>query len=293
MLREFLSENREELIERCRFKVRMRRAPRATPRELSHGVPLFLDQLMEVFPHSTAREGGKDPAGGPQMDHDIAMTAARHGQELASHDFTIEQVVQDYGDLCQSITELAVDALRPSPCASSAVQQHAGQSGSRARRLVAPSTKRFTDVGRRGQERLGIPGNAMRNPLNTAILRFRDEARQRGSAVRLPRRWIGLIASAGSSTAACRRKARNEVRTCRGDRGGPFIAEVAAAVFEWRHAMRATVVRRHLRARRPAPSRPAVANLPYRSVTSTSATARLTARAATGAAHHGTCRGRM
>ena len=52
MLREFLSENREELIERCRLKVTTRRAPRATPRERSHGVPLFLNQLMEVFPRA-------------------------------------------------------------------------------------------------------------------------------------------------------------------------------------------------------------------------------------------------
>src|SRR6185369_8702405 len=109
MLREFLSENREELIERCRFKVTMRRAPRATPRELSHGVPLFLDQLIEVFPRAIRLEDGKDLAGGEQTDHDIAQTAARHGKELLAHDFTIEQVVHDYGDLCQSITELAVE----------------------------------------------------------------------------------------------------------------------------------------------------------------------------------------
>src|SRR6478672_2397122 len=99
MLREFLSENREELIERCRFKVTMRRAPRATPRELSHGVPLFLDQLIEVFPRAGLFEDGKDRLSGPQTDHDIAATASRHGQELLKHHFTIEQVVHDYGDL--------------------------------------------------------------------------------------------------------------------------------------------------------------------------------------------------
>ena len=32
-----------------------------------------------------------------------------HGAELLRHDFTIEQVVHDYGDLCQAITELAVE----------------------------------------------------------------------------------------------------------------------------------------------------------------------------------------
>jgi hypothetical protein len=112
MLRDFLSENREELIERCRFKVTMRRAPRATPRELSHGVPLFLDQLMEVFPRVVSAGDGKGPAA-VELDQDIAKTAARHGTELLAHGFTIEQVVHDYGDLCQAITELAVERAAP------------------------------------------------------------------------------------------------------------------------------------------------------------------------------------
>jgi hypothetical protein len=34
-------------------------------------------------------------------------SAARHGRDLLKSGFTIEQVVHDYGDVCQAITELA------------------------------------------------------------------------------------------------------------------------------------------------------------------------------------------
>ena len=40
-------------------------------------------------------------------------SAAKHGKELLRHDFTIEQVVHDYGDLCQAITQLAAERSSP------------------------------------------------------------------------------------------------------------------------------------------------------------------------------------
>lgn len=43
MLHEFLTANREELIARCRVKVRKRPAPRPTETELQNGIPLFLE----------------------------------------------------------------------------------------------------------------------------------------------------------------------------------------------------------------------------------------------------------
>jgi len=49
MLHEFLQENREALIARCRSKVTTRRAPRATESELIYGIPLFLDQLINAL----------------------------------------------------------------------------------------------------------------------------------------------------------------------------------------------------------------------------------------------------
>jgi len=40
---------------------------------------------------------------------EIGNAAARHGNELQQRGFTVEQVVHDYGDLCQAITELAIE----------------------------------------------------------------------------------------------------------------------------------------------------------------------------------------
>jgi signal transduction histidine kinase len=37
----------------------------------------------------------------------MAATATRHGRELCKHGFSFEQVVRDYGDLCQVVTQLA------------------------------------------------------------------------------------------------------------------------------------------------------------------------------------------
>src|SRR5688572_20403804 len=104
MLHEFLRNNRAELIARCRRKVAARRAPGASAAELAYGVPLFLDQLTAML----ERENGSDAG-----EATIGDDATRHGAELLRHDFTIEQVVHDYGDLCQSITEVAGEQGAP------------------------------------------------------------------------------------------------------------------------------------------------------------------------------------
>ncbi|HSA54197.1 MAG TPA: hypothetical protein VLE53_00780 [Gemmatimonadaceae bacterium] len=46
MLHQFLTENRDVLVARCRAKVGARRAPRPSEAELEHGVPIFLEQLI-------------------------------------------------------------------------------------------------------------------------------------------------------------------------------------------------------------------------------------------------------
>ena len=239
MLRDFLSENRQELIERCRFKVTMRRAPRATPRELSHGVPLFLDQLMEVFPRVVSAGDGKGPAA-VELDQDIAKTAARHGTELLAHGFTIEQVVHDYGDLCQAITELAVERAAPitvhefgslnitldNAIASAVASFSVDHQG-----MFAPEGKIAA------RERLGLLANSMRSLLNTAILAA--SAMKRGSvglggatAAALDRSLIAMRALIDRTLAEVRLES-NSVDTAEVIEVGPFIADVQlAAVLE-------------------------------------------------------------
>jgi len=96
MLDAFVAENRDELVRRCRMKVAMRPTPTPAPRELESGVPLFLDQLvgaLRTHLPSTA---------------EIEQSAAHHGRDLQRHGFAVSQVVHAYGDVGQSIVELAL-----------------------------------------------------------------------------------------------------------------------------------------------------------------------------------------
>ncbi len=112
MLHDFLSSNRDELIRRCRAKVSKRDAPPVTPLELEHGVPLFLEQLVWALRCEQESPGlDRDRIFGPLQKSPAAAessrTAALHGKELLDDGYSVEQVVHDYGDICQSITELA------------------------------------------------------------------------------------------------------------------------------------------------------------------------------------------
>jgi hypothetical protein len=97
MLAEFVAVNRAELISRCRAKVAGRADAGAANAGVDRGVPMFLDQLLAQLRHGTS------------ADEDIARTAAQHGHDLLVQGYTVSQVVHDYGDICQAITELAVE----------------------------------------------------------------------------------------------------------------------------------------------------------------------------------------
>jgi hypothetical protein len=107
MLHEFIEMNRDELIKRCRAKVATRSFPPPTEAEIDHGVPMFLDQLVTVLGNTVL--GNVTSAADPEM----SKSAVLHGQELQLQGFTVSQVVHDYGDVCQSITELALEQNAP------------------------------------------------------------------------------------------------------------------------------------------------------------------------------------
>lgn len=50
---------------------------------------------------------------GPSKTHAITKGAQQHGHELLQQGFTVSQVVHDYGDVCQAITDLAVELATP------------------------------------------------------------------------------------------------------------------------------------------------------------------------------------
>src|ERR1043165_148136 len=116
MLYAFLEANREQLISRCREKVAKRPSPRPSDRELRYGIPLFLEQLIEALrreyaqgPSATAASLAASDLHTTPRDSDIGRGAAQHGNELLRTGFTVDQVVHDYGDLCQAVTEMAVE----------------------------------------------------------------------------------------------------------------------------------------------------------------------------------------
>jgi hypothetical protein len=98
-LGEFIGVNREELVLRCRSRAAtmMLHSP-STEAEIARGIPIFLDQLSEEFRHESSQTIG------------IRKTAVEHGQDLFFQGFTVSQVVHDYGNVCQSVTDLAVES---------------------------------------------------------------------------------------------------------------------------------------------------------------------------------------
>jgi signal transduction histidine kinase len=101
MLYEFVTTYRDQIIDRTRQKLTARPWPVTSVQELENGVPLFLTQLSEKL---RAKSVGAAHSSGA-----ISAGATRHGRQLLALGFTVSQVVHDYGDICQAITELAIE----------------------------------------------------------------------------------------------------------------------------------------------------------------------------------------
>jgi signal transduction histidine kinase len=164
MLDEFITANRMEIIRRCRAKVAARSIPPPTTVEIEHGVPLFLTQLVGALRLGLAASSAE-----------IGASATRHGHDLLRRGFTVSQVVHDYGDVCQAITELAADrnvAIDTNDfrvlnrCLDDAIANAVTQYAREDNASVADA-----DTGRGGQ-RLEFFAHELRNLINTALVAF-------------------------------------------------------------------------------------------------------------------------
>jgi signal transduction histidine kinase len=163
MLHEFIATNREEIVRRCRAKASGRTIPAAADAEIGPGLPLFLDQLVEQL-----RLGLSSTV-------EIKNSAVRHGQDLQRKGYTVSQVVNGYGDVCQAITELALDTGTPIGTDDFRMLNHC---------LDVAIAGAVTEFGRgrdqsaqeaaaaRATERLGFLAHELRNQLHTAIVAF-------------------------------------------------------------------------------------------------------------------------
>ncbi len=176
MLHDFLTANRTVLVDRCRVMVGSRSDPKATEDELVHGIPTFIDQLIETLTlEQTWEPQGKSLSvrnARGEVASDVGTTAAMHGRDLFLKGFTIEQVVRDYGDVCQAVTNLAVetgvqisvDEFRTfNRCLDNAI---AGAVTEFSRRTPASNDDSLRTL----DERLGPRVEELRGHLHTAIL---------------------------------------------------------------------------------------------------------------------------
>jgi len=163
MLSEFITLHREEIIRRCRAKVAARLVPTPSEAEINHGVPLFLNQLIDALDSGATSS--------PEID----KSAGRHGHDLLLKGFTVSQVVHDYGDVCQTITELAVKANASfssedfrmlNQCLDEAI------AGAVTMYAHESQQTRLNEATERGNERVGFLVHELRNLVNTAIVAF-------------------------------------------------------------------------------------------------------------------------
>jgi signal transduction histidine kinase len=163
MLSDFLAANRQEILARARARVALRSAPPAQDAELTHGLPVFLDQLGEAL-----RKGKLHQV----VDHaEIHNSASQHGDHLFHEGLTVAGVVNSYGDLCQVITGLAVDR-QASIDAGDFQTLNLCLDDATAGAVSAYARQRERAISDEGTERLGVLAHELRNALNAAILAF-------------------------------------------------------------------------------------------------------------------------
>ena len=179
MMHDFLANNRDELVRRCIDKVAERPKRNATPSQLQNGIPMFLDQLTRTLEAEQGGLGGdgikiSGASGGDGTAlSEMGLSAAAHGKELLHLGYSVDQVVHDYGDLCQAITDLAVERDAPfsidefrtlNRCLDNAIAGAVTEFS--FQRETAMAERQAFDT----NERLGFLMHELRNAINSAGL---------------------------------------------------------------------------------------------------------------------------
>jgi signal transduction histidine kinase len=223
MLYEFVTTYRESIIQRARQKLTARPWPSASPEELENGVPLFLTQLSEKL--------RSESTGAAHSQGAIGAGATRHGRNLMALGFTVSQVVHDYGDICQAITEIAIEQHAPittdefktlNGCLDTAIAE------------AVTEHARITAQSRSSEEleRSGHLAHETRDLLNTALLAY--QALKKGTVAIngstgavLGRSLLGLRDLVDSTLSEIRLAANHERRERLEVK--PFLGDIAAS----------------------------------------------------------------
>jgi signal transduction histidine kinase len=179
-MRDFLIRNRLELIERCKVKVALRPPRGATEEQLRNGIPLFLEQLTRTLDadasgelEESARISGGLSGGASVGLSEIGVGATAHGKQLLELGYSVDEVVHGYGDLCQSISDMAVERDAPFRVDESRTLNRCLDNAI-AEAVTEFSKQRDVEVARKlsseATERHGFLLHELRNSLHTATL---------------------------------------------------------------------------------------------------------------------------
>jgi signal transduction histidine kinase len=160
---EFIVNNRSEILALAREKIISRKWPAVSAQELEHGLPLFLSQLAETLRLRSTPQ--------PFSDSAIGTSAAKHGSDALAEKFTVAQVVHDYGDLCQAITQAAVERQQ-GISAEDFQTLNACLDNAIAGAVTEFARQREEALGEDEAERLGYLTHELRNRLSTAMLSY-------------------------------------------------------------------------------------------------------------------------
>jgi signal transduction histidine kinase len=136
-------------------------------------LPIKTLQVEQSAEPMRSRKVSGPAGGGRPVLSEIGESAAMHGRELLQHGFTVDQVVHDYGDLCQAITDLAFEQAAPistnefrtlNRCLDNAIADAVTEFSYQRDTLVADKAAQGLN------ERLGFLAHELRNLINTATL---------------------------------------------------------------------------------------------------------------------------
>ena len=173
MLHDFVVANRDAILGRTRLRGASRTSPSPSATQLANGVPVFLDQLVDALGLARSSEAiDREP---------IRESACQHSHDLLRRGLPITQLVNDYGDVFQAITELAVEQAAPisegelrtlSLCLDEAI----------AGAVTEYARQRERSIVDEAAERLGNLAHALRNKVSAATVSFEVIKSGRGVA---------------------------------------------------------------------------------------------------------------
>jgi hypothetical protein len=161
VLHELLTARHQEIVSRAREKTAARSIQRRTGRELDQGVSLLLDQIGNVL---------RVPAFGTTS---MKERAGKQGRDLLRMGFSVSYVVHSYGDVCQAVTDLALELDTPVATNDFRVFNRCLDEAM-ASALAEYERQRDAEISRDRAELLHMLVRELSSPLSTALSASRD-----------------------------------------------------------------------------------------------------------------------